>query len=262
MPLPKTFKDAAEVPDFLSEYYTAADDGSVVLNEGFEIENVGGLRKALGETKTKADKLLKVAKQFGKVTEGTWEFESATDPNEFSELKKKYESLAGQLKDKDGNDIDLDKLVTERVTEQAKDRIEAERANHAKVLAKAQEDAANELKRVQGKLHETSITQAIGTAILKHDGKGKYLVPHVQQMARLDDELNVVLVKPDGNPMMGKDGSNQTVEAYIEELKGSGEWDEAFNAPRATGGGSDGTIAPRVTGGGKPAEPTMGAKFI
>jgi hypothetical protein len=256
MALLTTYATAGECPEYLAEYYEPEGEG-LKLRDGYAVENVTGLKKALGETTTKGKTLEKIVKQYGELEEGTWKFEPKVDPNAPTELSKEIESLKLQLGDKP----DVKKMVEE----QSKERFEALKAAHEANVAKIVEEKEAAYGQLHGKFRATAVDQAINQAILEADGKGHLLSPHIRQMAELDDDFNLILKGQDGNPLMDTDGKNQSVGSYVSELRSNDMWKDAFNAPKASGGGSAGGAG---GGGFDPAgptttlQPTEGAAFV
>lgn len=255
MPLLKEYESQDECPEYLREYYKPTEAGKLVLNEGLTVENVGGLRKALSEATSKGKALEKVAKQYGDLEEGTWKFEPKFDPSAPDDLAKEIETLKAQLGDKP----DIKKLVEEG----SKERFEKLQRAHEENVAKIASEKDSAYKALLEKHREVAIDQAITGAIMKNDGKAQYLTPVLRTVADLDDDFSLVLKGSDGNPLMDVDGKPQSLESYVAEMRNDSQWKDAFNAPKASGGGAPGSGSSfNMDGAAKTMQPTEGATFL
>lgn len=229
--LPKTLD---ELPDYLKTAYIEKD-GKFEIKPGYAVEDVTNLKNTVGTLKAKTKVFEKALGEYGEIEiiDDKPQFTATVKPGDHASLQKKIADLEKDLKDKDGKDVDVDKLVEER----SRDRIAAVTAGHEKA-ANAAKAKAEEETAVRDKQYRTvAINNAVQGAILKIGGEGKFLEPHLMQLAALDDERNLVLNGPDGNPLIGNDAKNQSLDAYLGELKDSGDWDAAFKVTVHSGPG-------------------------
>ena len=159
-----------------------------------------------------------------------------------------------------GDKPDIKKLVEEG----SRERFAQLQKSHEDNVAKITGEAAERYDTLLKQHRSVAVDQAISSAILANDGKPNYLGTHLRERATLDDEFNLVLKGGDGHPLMGTDGKPQSLDSYVAELKTDSAWKDAFNAPKASGGGSQGAGSPTfdASGGAKALQPTEGATFL
>lgn len=229
MALPKSFEKKADCPEFLHEYFDDTTDGGLTIKSGYELDNVANLKSALGESKEKGKKLLTALKPYGAIEEGTWDFEAAIDPAAVADLAKQVETYKTQLKDKpDPNEL---------AKSLAADNIAALKQTYEEKIAELNTTSKTSHDELMADFHKVAIDQQIDSAIASAGGKPNMLRPYLKELAKLDDDRHVVLMR-DGKAMINNDAKNLSISELLGQMSHESDWKPAFNAPATKGGGS------------------------
>jgi hypothetical protein len=106
-------------------------------------------------------------------------------------------------------------------------------------------EMAKERDILQSRVRHLSIVEAGTRAISSARANQTVLLPHLQQVADLDEKGRLVIKGSDGKPLLKKGWSSledyMGLEEYISSLKDHKDWSVAFESSGAsgTGGGSD-----------------------
>lgn len=211
-----------DVPDHLREYYTA-DEASGVLRlnvepvGGYALEDVSGLKSALGKERTTREKLERDVIAFkdidpAKARTALAELEElkALDPAKEADkiASAKFEAAKTQLLEKHNADI-------------------GERDGRIKTLSGA----------VDGLVREQRATAAIAEA----KGAVDLLLPHVLRFTRTverDGKFSVEVIDADGNGRIADSkGSPMTIKDLVAEMRQSDTFGRAFDGDGHSGSG-------------------------
>lgn len=210
-------------------------DGKFVLQVegigGFALENVEGLKSALGRERSRADKAEGKIKKFGDLDPDV----ARTALTELEELK----SIDPKK--------EADRLAAAKVEAATKQLIE----KHTSELTGVKQKADGYLGQVRSLLIDNVATAALA----EHKGSVDLLLPHVQRHTRLketdDGKFVVEVVDKDGNPRIGDSkGTPMTVGQLVAEMKSSESYGRAFEGTGNNGGGTQPDKRP-----GDPATP-------
>lgn len=106
-------------------------------------------------------------------------------------------------------------------------------------------EVAKERDGLQGRVRHLSIVEAGSRAIASAKANQTVLLPHLQQVADLDEKGRLVIKGVDGKPLLKKGWSNledyMGLEEYINGLRDHPDWSLAFESAGSsgTGGGAD-----------------------
>jgi len=218
-----------DAPDGLREHYTETDGKFVLTVEpvgGFALEDVSGLKSALGKERTARETLERDVVRFKDIDPD----KARTALTELEELKKldptaeadkiantKFEAAKTQLLEKHGADI-------------------GERDARIKTLTGA----------VDGLVREQRATAAIAEA----KGAVDLLLPHVLRFTRTvekDGKFSVEVIDADGNGRIADSkGSPMTIKDLVAEMRQSDTFGRAFDGEGHSGTGKQ----PDTPGGG------------
>lgn len=194
MPLKAVVENIEELAEPLREYYAKGEDGKFHLSaEG--VEDVSGLKSALGKERTRAGEAEKALKAY----EG-WTLD---DLKELADLRKRLEG-----------DEDL-KLIKEGKHEQVfQKRLEKMQAEHERKLERLTKDFQDQVeaanKRTQmyeGRVMENALRQA-ATEVGIHPQAVRDALFQGRTVFVLDDNGNAVQKREDGTVVIGKDGKS------------------------------------------------------
>lgn len=202
---------------------------------GFALENVEGLKSALGRERKRADTAEGKIKKFGDLDPDA--ARAALDElNELKAIDPKKEA---------------DRLAAAKVEAATKQLIE----KHTAELTGATTRAESYLGQVRALLIDNVATAALA----EHKGSVELLLPHVQRHTRLketdDGKFVVEVVDKDGNPRIGDSkGTPMTVGQLVAEMKASDAYGRAFEGTGASGSGKqpDKAGGPGTPPGGTP----------
>jgi hypothetical protein len=206
MPLKAVVENIEDLSEPLREYYTKGDDGKFHLSaEG--VEDVSGLKSALGKERSRAGEAEKALKAF----EG-WTLD---DLKELGELRNRLE------KDEDF------KLIKEGKHEEVfTKRLEKMRAEHDKQIEKltatmkTEIDAANKRTQMyEGRVMENALRQA-ATEVGIHPQAVRDALFQGRTVFVLDENGNAVQKREDGSLVIGKDGKSPfTPKEWLESMR-------------------------------------------
>lgn len=201
--------DLAQVPEALRPHYAPADGGGYVLAvepvSGWALEDVDGLKSALGKERRRADEAEGRLKAFGDL-----EPEAA---------RRALETLGGD---------DPEQALEARLA----DRLQA---------ATAERDAR--IERLTSDLERQLVDSAAARALAEHRGSVELLLPHVRERVRVrrgeDGATALEVVDGDGHARLGDaNGALMTVAQLVAEMKGSPAFARAFDGSGQSGGGT------------------------
>lgn len=215
------------VPDGVRGSYRpgTADDGlegKFVLQvegvNGWSLEDVSGLKNALGRERTRADKAEGKVKKFGDL-----------DPDAAREALQKLEEFQSIDPKKEA-----DRLAAAKVEAATKQLIE----KHTSEINGVKQRADGYLGQVRSLLIDNVATSALAA----QKGSVDLLLPHVQRHTRLketdDGKFVVEVIDKDGNPRIGDSkGTPMSVEQLVAEMKQSDSYGRAFEGTGASGSG-------------------------
>lgn len=211
------------VPEAIAGEYTQRDDGkfqlSVESSGGMSLEDVGGLKSALGAERGAREKAEKAARAF-----------EGLDP---SDIKAKLERL------QEFEAIDPEKEAGRLADEKAAAKIEQMSQKYQQEIAAAQES----IQSLEGQLDQVTRHDQATAIIVKHGGNPKLLLPHVLAQTRskqIDGGRRMIEVLDDaGNPKI-KDaqGTPMGLEDLVVEMKASDDFAPCFRGSGASGSGT------------------------
>lgn len=209
-----------EVPEGLADHYTKRADGKFQLAvdpvDGFALEDVSGLRRALEDHKEKSRTLVEKLKVFDGL--------SADDVHEkLAELDdlRKVANAGGD-----------DKAVEARIDAAAA----AVRRGYQSKLKTAEARSAELLAEVDKLRRQRSVQDAITEA----GGIPELLSPHVlgrTKMVENDGKFGVCVIDDDGSVMRNSTGDALTPADFVAQLKQNPAFAPAFKASGASGTG-------------------------
>lgn len=233
----KAIIDAVEgLPDGVKEHYTKRDDGKFVLSvdpvDGFALEDVTGLKTALGKERTTRERLERDVVKFkdmdpDKAREALAKLEEFTSIDPAKEADKiantKFEAAKAQLLEKHTGEV------------KARD----ERIGHL-------------IKSVESLL----IDAAAASALAEAKGSVELLLPHVRAHTRVkeaDGKFTVEVVDKDGNARIADaKGGLMDIKGLVAEMRASETFGRAFEGSGNTGSGKQPGSGSGGTGTAKP----------
>ena len=223
------------VPAGLEEHYIADGDKfrlSVESAGGLSLEDVGGLKRVLAETKADKDKLRTALAKFGDADPDAVRaaLDAMPELEEFRKLDPRAEA---------------DKLAQAKIEAAIK---KASAAHKSELDALTGRNAALSAT-VDDVLRKQAATKALADAA----GSVDLLLPHVLGRTRVveaDGKYSVEVLDTEGSAMLDNSGKPLTLAAFVAEMKASDTFAPAFGASGVSGSGKGPT-----SGGG-----TAGAK--
>ena len=198
--------------DSIKALYRKTDTGYVLDADGEPADEVAGLKSALQKEK-----------------------------QEMLELKQKLDGLSK-------NELAELKRLKKVAEEAERERLERDgnwEAVKSQMLKKHQEELEAVNSRVaglQGQLERVLVDQAALEAITSNKGNPKLLLPIVKASLRLVEENGqqvVRVVNAQGQPIVANaKGDAMTIAGYVESLRAEPDYQAAFAASGASGGGS------------------------
>jgi len=215
----------SDLPEALRE--TAKPDGTryvAQIPQGWAVEDVGGLRKALSDERANR----KAAEARVKTFDGIDDAEAARDALE--------RLRSGALKG--SKEVDEFKLALQAKVKADLDKLAAEKA------------------ALETQLAETLIDRDAATAIARHKGKPALLTPVLRQRIRLetngDGRRHAVVLGEDSKPMVSRKAGSTApmgVDEFVEMLRDDADFRSAFDASGAGGSGAAHTAGGSARGG-------------
>lgn len=219
------------IPQPLREHY-AEKDGKFYLGvtpvNGYALEDVTGLKTALGKERSGREALEKASLKFKDIDPDAAR-DAIAKLAELSEIDPKKEA---------------DKLAQTKF-DGLKTQLEGK---HAGEIKAREERIAKLAKNVSSLLIDSAATAALAEA----KGSVDLLLPHIRAASRVkegDDGFSVEIVGADGNARISTAAGNtgpMTIKELIAEMKSSEAFGRAFEASGASGSGAQG-------GGGRSA---------
>ncbi|QDP62313.1 MAG: hypothetical protein Unbinned8472contig1000_13 [Prokaryotic dsDNA virus sp.] len=238
MPLDPIVEDINEVDESVRGFYKETDNGfmlDVQPKNGFALENVEGLKSALGKERATASELKSKMNKYSALGD--------TDP---SELLSELESLRS-LKDLDPNK-EADKIAQSKIDSVQKQLV----SKHTKELEQIQGSAS----KYKSQLQKVLIDDAAKSAIIAAGGDERtvaYMLDTVKKQLTLSETENgfmTQVVDQNGHPVIGdSNGNPQTLKGLVEAMKQDELWMGAFPGRSKSGSGRSSDSA----GAGKPA---------
>lgn len=212
--------DSLEGIDESQQSLYVEKDGKFVLDVeptgGFALENVDGLKSALGSERQRARDLESKVKQFGDL-----------DPSSLQDKLQKLNELES---------IDPEKEADKIAEAKAQAKVEQLLSKHKEEINTVSE-SANKYKSM---LEKVLIDQAAQKALMDAKGDAKtvdLLLPHLKSSVRLNDKFEVEVTDPNGNIRIGdSDGNPMTLVQLATEFKE--KFPNAFPASGQSGGGT------------------------
>jgi hypothetical protein len=223
------------VPEAVQSEYKQVEGGyqlDVKEVKGYALENIEGLRSALGKERNSNSTLTKELNKIKKEFDGIDPMELVGVKAQLDDVQQKYDELLS---------IDPESKSDEIAAQKVKDK-----------MTKAQKDWEKQYNKEVGTRDEkiTTLTSQLqnlmihSTAVkaLAENGAGDsvdLLLPHVLKNTKLvenDGKMEVHVVDSEGNPRVRSDGRNMSIEDLMPEFKD--KWPNAFNANVKSGGGT------------------------
>lgn len=233
MPIPAIVKDLNSVPEAHRSLYIAYTHNGESFHrldvdpaEGFALENVHGLKEALGSERRAREAAEKATKVY---TEALGETDPATIAKSLAKLdelqKIDVKSEAGKL---------------------AQAQIDAFKEQ---IVAKHQQELSakdGEIKTLSGEIRGHLVDTEIAKVLSEDDTKGSFelLAPVMRhQIDVIVDPASqkrvAVVVDDSGNPRVGDSGGGyMPIKALAKELRGSQVYGRAFDGSKASGSGA------------------------
>mgnify|MGYP000853137089 FL=1 len=238
MALKSKVLDIATLPESQRGLYKKQGDFFILDVEsvdGFALEDVTGLKNALSSERTTAEALKKQVEQFKDI-----------DPAAARDALQKIADL------KNGKLDDRQKAQLDATIKELTDK-------HSKELATltAERDSA------LSELYESTVMSEAVSAISKHGGSVKVLLPHVKSSLKLVKENGkhvARVVDAAGNVRItGKSGASapMTADEFIEGLKADKDYMSCFASTVKSGSGTDPKNTQRSSVGGGNADDFM-----
>ncbi len=200
----------------------------VVAEAGYELDNVGSLKNALGAERTAKANLEKLVVKFKDL-----------DPDKAREALTRLEEL-----EKIDPTKEADKIANTKFE-----------AAKTQLLAKHTEDMNAEKTKstkLRTKIDSLLVDSVAKSAIAEEKGSIELLLPHIQRATRVvedGEDFKVEVIGKDGNVRIGDSkGQPMTIEELVAEMKASDTFGRAFEGDGTTGGGK----RPGTHDGGKP----------
>lgn len=233
-----TPEEADGLPDGLKEHYRQMDDGSgrsildVGSVEGFELQNVSGLKSSLAKERgsaANAQKALKALKDKWGDLDVDAAREALAKVAEFGDLSGD-EALAKKLE-----------TAREGLEQKFRDDTDKLKRGHEKALA----ELRDAVERRTAQLGEEMIGAQAAQAIAQLKGRPGLLLPIVRQRTKVvegeDGRLHVRVIDGAGNEMLStRSGSSDpmTIAEYVTSLRGEEDYAPAFDGTPASGAGA------------------------
>ena len=232
MALMPLYDSADDVPESLRDHYEATDDGRMMLavdsKDGVALENVTGLKTALGTQKAKAEKAERALKAYKALEH---------EPEEISSMLEEL----GELKDSSNQTRSNSDRVSQLQAEVEKTRTVAQRERE-KQLAPIQEKLSARTEQLKQVMIDQSLTDAISTAGGSVPLLLRPLKDEVQAAENDQGVIEVQIVDGEGIPRVtGADLKPMTFAELVAEKKADAIYAGAFGANGSSGGGLQAT---------------------
>jgi DNA-directed RNA polymerase subunit F len=226
-----TAEEHGKLGDGLKSEYKQVD-GKFILDvtptDGYELDDVSGLKSSLGKERTAKSALEKQLEKFKDL-----------DPDAARTALTELEELKAIDPKKEA-----DKLASTKV-ESAKQQL---MAAHSKEVKQRDDRISALTKTVEALLIDSTAAAAIAEA----KGDVELLMPHVRKHTRVKEDngqFSVEIVDKDGNARIGDSkGGPMDIKGLIAEMRSSPTFGKAFEGDGTTGSGKQ----PGSAGGGMP----------
>lgn len=218
-----------DAPEAVRSFYQERD-GKFVLAveeaEGFSLENVGGLKSALGKERQSRESLEREIVKFKDI-----------DPERAREALAKWEEFQSIDPAKEADKI-------------AHTKFEAAKEQLLKSHEAAMKPLTERNQRLSGAIDGLTRKQQATAALAEAKGSVELLLPHVLSHTKVKEtdagDFVVEVVDAAGETRFGTDGNPMTVKALVEEMRGNETFARAFDGDGHTGSGKQ----PDKPGGG------------
>jgi hypothetical protein len=208
--------------------------------DGLAVEDVSALKGALEKERKAARDLSAKVKSF-----------EGLDPEAARDALKRIEEL--------GDDAEIQKKIEAGM-----------KSREAQLLKKHEQElktASDRSGHLERQLKEILVDAAVTEALAAAGGRAKLLLPHVRTQVRMreteDGRFLAEVVDEDGNPRVGDgQGSPMTIPQLVEELKGSSDFQAAFDGTGNTGTGKEGGGRDAGGSGGKSEHEDAGFEIL
>lgn len=221
MSLKAVVEKIEDAPEAVRSFYKASDDGKFVLAVeevgGYALENISGLKSALGKERGTREQLERDVVRFKDI-----------DPDKAREAMAKWEEFQTIDPAKEADKIANTKF------EAARDQLVK---SHEAALKPLSERAAKLTSAVDALTRKQQATAAIAEA----KGAVELLLPHVLGHTTVKEteagEFVVEVVDPAGATRFGSTGQPMTVAELVAEMKGAETFSRAFDGDGQSGSG-------------------------
>lgn len=212
-----------DAPEALREHY-AEKDGKFYLSvdavDGYALEDVTGLKSALGAERTKREQLEAAVVKFKDL-----------DPDKARAALTELEELKKIDPSKEADKI-------------ANTKFEAAKAQLMESHKREIEARDGRLGKLTGLVDNLARRQEAIAAIAAEKGSVDLLLPHVLSVTKseIGDEAEAVKIKvlqPDGNERVNGKGEAMSIRELVAEMKGSETFARAFDGDGHTGSGKE-----------------------
>lgn len=221
MTLKAVLESVDDLSDDLKAHYKE-EDGKFILDVesvgGYALEDVGGLKTALGKERTEREKLEKKVVKFKDI-----------DPDKALEALAELEEIKKIDPEKDADRI-------------ANTKFEAAKAQLLKAHEGEIASRDERIGKLTGTVSSLMVDQVATAALAEAKGSVELLLPHVQRHTRVkeqdDGNFVVEVVDKDGNARIGNaKGEPMTIKDLVAEMKASEAFGRAFEASGQSGSG-------------------------
>ena len=195
-------------------------DGKFVLDvepvDGFALEDVNGLKTALGKERTTRERLERDVVKFKDL-----------DPDKAREALAKLEELTSIDPAKEADKIANTKF--EAAKAQLLEKHKAELTAHA-----------GKISSLEGLVDQLARKQEAIAAIAEHKGSVDLLLPHVLNITKsevTDEGVKVKVLQPDGNDRVNGKGEPMSIRELVAEMRQSDVYGPAFEGSGQSGSG-------------------------
>jgi hypothetical protein len=220
MALKAIIESVEGLPEGVKEHYTAREDGKFALTvdpvDGFALEDISGLKTALGKERTTREKLEKDVIKYKDIDPDKAR-EALAKLAEFSEIDPKKEA---------------DKL--------AQAKVDAIKAQLLEAHANELKSRDTTLSGYRGQIEKLLIDQSATAALAEAKGSVDLLLPHIRNASRVvekDGGFAVEIVGSDGSPKFNNKGEPMNIRELVAEMRQSDTFGRAFEASGNSGTG-------------------------
>jgi len=258
MPISTYVENIETVDENLRDFYKPLESGEgYILNaepsNGYAIENVDGLKTALGRERTDRKEFEKKYNSLSKQFEGV-DLESLTKTQtEFEKLQKQYEELSKLDPESEAAKIaeakikEIEEKSSTKLTKQQKEWQKL----HETEVGSRDTQISNLTSQLKNLMVDNTATNALAEAGIVPEHL-ELILPKVTGAMRLEEDdgkLVPVVVDAEGHPRVRSDGQNMTIADLIPEFQA--KWPSSFTVQAKKGGGMQPS---KPAGGPKPAE--------